>query len=503
MVEPPFASSAARGRVPVRIVSVRAVTDSHPAAVAVKPENLRLCTADELARLHVEPLVKHVQNELHAASVALQAAGDDVPKIDAALTRLRACVEHAEAALAYVEGPDNALTEDVTGTARVRLAATYAFFSATACATVASACQGRGDLAGQLAAYARAFNKALQHPMVHAVAKSFRHTGLVVNTLLSYGEALRLAGRRREAVPPLRAGIRIALSEGDTASEADAQGTLSTVFLGLSQFEEADVAGEREVALLLAMRSQSHVKPRKASLALALARAQVGLGSVKHSRAKSMPPCPDAFAFEARAEALADAALSAVPRNPSVEVAEWAEVESGVHSLRGHFARFRNDLEAAARHHELSLEVANRGLRDAAGSGALSTVLPTDAGVAPHFQLEHIYVEMAARARESGAMDEALNHAQKAVHHRRELFRVLRKPMPAECSICAEALEAEEASSDVKVLPCMHAFHARCVDPWLLDKMKGTCPLCREWSVSANREDVDACRVMMEAFGNA
>ena len=199
VVEPPFASSAARGRVPVRIVSVRAVTDSHPAAVAVKPENLRLCTADELARLHVEPLVKYVQNELHAASVVLQAAGDDVPKIDAALTRLRACVEHAEAALAYVEGPDNALTEDVTGTARVRLAATYAFFSATACANVASACQGRCDLAGQLAAYARAFNKALQHPMVHAVAKSFRHTGLVVNTLLGSPAPGGSAARGRAA----------------------------------------------------------------------------------------------------------------------------------------------------------------------------------------------------------------------------------------------------------------------------------------------------------------
>ncbi|PHH69017.1 hypothetical protein CDD82_126 [Ophiocordyceps australis] len=43
------------------------------------------------------------------------------------------------------------------------------------------------------------------------------------------------------------------------------------------------------------------------------------------------------------------------------------------------------------------------------------------------------------------------------------------------CSICTDDFKVGE---DVRVLPCNHQYHPRCVDPWLVN-VSGTCPLCR------------------------
>lgn len=42
-----------------------------------------------------------------------------------------------------------------------------------------------------------------------------------------------------------------------------------------------------------------------------------------------------------------------------------------------------------------------------------------------------------------------------------------------DCSICAENFSG---SDRLRVLPCGHAFHASCIDPWLL-KFASTCPV--------------------------
>ncbi|TIC05791.1 hypothetical protein E3Q16_01789 [Wallemia mellicola] len=49
---------------------------------------------------------------------------------------------------------------------------------------------------------------------------------------------------------------------------------------------------------------------------------------------------------------------------------------------------------------------------------------------------------------------------------------------PRSCSICYEDFEQGE---QLRILPCnaKHCFHAKCVDPWLLD-VQGACPLCRQ-----------------------
>lgn len=52
-------------------------------------------------------------------------------------------------------------------------------------------------------------------------------------------------------------------------------------------------------------------------------------------------------------------------------------------------------------------------------------------------------------------------------------------PHPADapelqCSVC---LDVVTAGSTVKTMPCAHAFHATCIDPWLM--RRASCPCCR------------------------
>ncbi|GMP23072.1 hypothetical protein CsSME_00000809 [Camellia sinensis var. sinensis] len=42
------------------------------------------------------------------------------------------------------------------------------------------------------------------------------------------------------------------------------------------------------------------------------------------------------------------------------------------------------------------------------------------------------------------------------------------------CSVCLEQVNVGEL---VRSLPCLHQFHAICIDPWL--RQQGTCPVCK------------------------
>ncbi|KXS12851.1 hypothetical protein M427DRAFT_34471 [Gonapodya prolifera JEL478] len=50
------------------------------------------------------------------------------------------------------------------------------------------------------------------------------------------------------------------------------------------------------------------------------------------------------------------------------------------------------------------------------------------------------------------------------------------RPPPPTCSICLDALSSPGCV--IRSLPCGHAFHAVCVDAWLVE-WRGVCPLCR------------------------
>lgn len=47
----------------------------------------------------------------------------------------------------------------------------------------------------------------------------------------------------------------------------------------------------------------------------------------------------------------------------------------------------------------------------------------------------------------------------------------------SKCAICLSEMEIGSKERPVKVLPCRHTFHARCIIPWI-DKV-ASCPLCK------------------------
>ncbi|CAL8082040.1 unnamed protein product [Calicophoron daubneyi] len=58
--------------------------------------------------------------------------------------------------------------------------------------------------------------------------------------------------------------------------------------------------------------------------------------------------------------------------------------------------------------------------------------------------------------------------------------RTLRSTDPevnSKCDQCAICIELYKTSDVIRVLPCRHFYHKKCIDPWLLEKR--SCPLCK------------------------
>ncbi|XP_010256868.1 PREDICTED: E3 ubiquitin-protein ligase SDIR1 isoform X2 [Nelumbo nucifera] len=52
------------------------------------------------------------------------------------------------------------------------------------------------------------------------------------------------------------------------------------------------------------------------------------------------------------------------------------------------------------------------------------------------------------------------------------------------CSVCLEQVNVGEL---IRSLPCLHQFHANCIDPWL--RQQGTCPVCKFRAASGWQEN--------------